>query len=78
MSRWVVNHPYWSWRDGQQWGPWVEGDVVDLADVDAEWVNRDSPGALVAEGAPEPESAPARQQRPAANRQHRGGRTRGA
>lgn len=46
MGKYEVNHRYQSYRDGAQYGPYEPGTVIDLDDVDAEWVNRDSPGAL--------------------------------
>ncbi len=49
MARYQVNHSYSAYRDGTSLGPWVEGDVVELDDGDAEWVERDSPGALTPE-----------------------------
>lgn len=66
----TVTRSYTSRRDGQTFGPWVEGDQVDLTAEDADWVNRDSPGTLA-------EPKPERQQAPTADRQHRGGRNRG-
>lgn len=76
MGDYTVQHNYRSTRDGQEYGPWVAGDVVQLDRADADWVNRDSPGCLAE---PEPEPKPAkRQAAPAADRQHRGGRNRGA
>jgi hypothetical protein len=80
-----VRHRYRSVRDGQQFGPWQAGDTVELSDADARWVNRDSPGCLLAAGGiVEPADAPivvgedgSERQKPAGpNRQHRGGRNR--
>lgn len=75
MAEYVVAHAYSSWRDGRQFGPWQAGDVVDLEPEDAEWVCRDSPGALAAvaeQAAEEPE-----REKPAGrDRQARGGRNR--
>lgn len=48
MPRFAVQHSYTARRDGQTFGPWVAGDEADLQPVDAEWVERDSPGTLVA------------------------------
>lgn len=73
MARWTVAHRYRSSRDGQAYGPWMPGDVVDLDDDVAEWVNRDSPGCLQAE---QPEVAE-RAKPPGRDRQHRGGTNRG-
>ena len=44
--RYTVKHNYKSYRDGQQFGPWEAGTEVELDEPDAEWVERDSPGAL--------------------------------
>jgi hypothetical protein len=75
-THYEVRHAYRSTRDGQQFGPWAAGDRIELAEADAEWVNRDSPGCLLAAGGivePEPE-----RQKPAGrDRQHRGGANRG-
>lgn len=38
----------WRYSSGS-FGPWAEGEVIDLSDEDAEIVNRDSPGVLVPE-----------------------------
>ena len=56
MAEYIVGHRYESFRDGQRFGPYLPGDTVDLTEVDAEWVNRDSPGTLtpVADAEPEP------------------------
>jgi hypothetical protein len=70
MAIYQVVHRYTARRDGETFGPWEAGDAIDLADADAEWVNRDSPGALE----PVKPKAPV----PAKDRQHRGGSTRGA
>lgn len=77
MAGYEVVHAYSSWRDGRRFGPWQAGEVVDLEPDDAEWVCRDSPGALMAVaeqvfGGPEPE-----REKPAGrDRQARGGRNR--
>ncbi|HEV2778826.1 MAG TPA: hypothetical protein VGX25_05440 [Actinophytocola sp.] len=44
--RYTVKHAYQSYRDGQLFGPWKAGTEVELTESDAEWVERDSPGAL--------------------------------
>lgn len=80
MSRFEVQHRYSSWRDGQRFGPWTKGDVIELSDDDAAWVNRDSEGALAPVESPsipvEDVPAPAEEpERP--NRQHKSARTRG-
>lgn len=46
MATYAVNHHYRSFRDGVQYGPYEPGTFVQLDEVDAEWVNRDSPGTL--------------------------------
>lgn len=83
MAAYDVRHRYSAYRDGQQIGPWAEGDRIDLSEADAEWVNRDSPGCLLAAGgvveaAPEVGGDGTERQKPAGrNRQHRGGANRG-
>lgn len=74
MARYEVVHAYRSSRDGQQYGPWQPGEFVELSVADAEWVNRDSPGCLIAP----PGEDPVRQKSPGPNRQHRGASNRGA
>ena len=59
MPRYTVQHAYRAARDGARVGPWVAGEEVDVDQDLAEWVNRDSPGAL-ADVKPEPKSAPPR------------------
>lgn len=84
MPDYTIRHRYHAYRDGQQYGPWVEGDRVQLAEADADWVNRDSPGALVEIEAKAPakppaeEKAPAAGKPPAANRRARPARDRSA
>lgn len=46
MSRYRVSHVYAAYRDGQHYGPWTPGEVVELDQELAEWVNRDSPNTL--------------------------------
>ena len=46
MPRYTVTRPYSADHNGRRFGPWSEGEAVDLDAVDAEWVNRDSPGVL--------------------------------
>lgn len=82
-TRYEVRHAYRSTRDGQQFGPWHAGDAVELSEADADWVNRDSPGCLLAAGgvvegaAPSSgEGDPERQKPAGRNRQHRGGANR--
>lgn len=56
MPRYKVGHAYASNHNGRQFGPWEPGAEVEVDLVDAEWVNRDSPGALVErETRPHPE-----------------------
>jgi hypothetical protein len=72
----TVVHAYTARRDGQQFGPWMAGDVVGLEQEDAEWVLRDSPGSLAPVDAAPAEAA--ERQKPAGrDRQHRGGQNRG-
>lgn len=57
--RYTVQHRYSAYRDGQLFGPWEPDIEVELDDLDAEWVNRDSEGTLKpVDAAPEPEPAP--------------------
>ncbi|UVS81840.1 SAP domain-containing protein [Actinokineospora sp. UTMC 2448] len=44
--RYTIQHPYKAYRDGRLFGPWDQGDVVDLDDADAAWIERDSPGVF--------------------------------
>ncbi len=74
MGEYEVLHAYRSSRDGQQFGPWKPGDVVELSETDADWVGRDSPGCL--KPMLDAVEAPARQKPAGADRQHRGGRNR--
>lgn len=48
MGVYKLGHDYEAYRDGQRFGPWTAGGLVELDDADAEWVERDSPGALSA------------------------------
>lgn len=50
MATYEFQGNYESFRDGRRFGPWVAGDVVQLDPVDAEWVERDSPGVLAEVG----------------------------
>lgn len=74
MSTYKLNHGYSAARDGQRFGPWQAGEQVDLDPADAEWIERDSPGAITEVKASKP--ADQRQKPPTADRQHKGGRTR--
>lgn len=77
MGQYRVNHAYRAWRDGRQFGPYEPDTIVDLDPADADWVNRDSPGALSpAQPEPEPQAPAEREAAPAPNRQARGGRNR--
>lgn len=72
MTTFQVNHAYTARRDGKTLGPWVKGDSIDIDPADAEWVERDSPGALT-----EVKAKTAERQKPAGpDRQHRGGANR--
>lgn len=87
MPRHHVHQRYQSYRDGVQYGPWPAGQVVDLDDEQAAWVNRDSPGTLSPEhaepakadhsGPDDGEETKPRKATPR-NRQHRPGRNRAA
>lgn len=49
MPRYTVNHAYAAERTDANlttFGPWAEGDVVEVDEADAEWVNADSAGTL--------------------------------
>jgi len=46
VRRYTVQHDYRAETDGRLFGPWVAGDEVQLADDDAAWVGRSSPGVL--------------------------------
>lgn len=46
MGTYKLNGSYEAYRDGVRFGPWVKGDLVNLDEADAEWVERDSPGVL--------------------------------
>lgn len=46
MPTYVFNWSYEAYRDGTRYGPWESGAVVHLDAPDADWVERDSPGAL--------------------------------
>jgi hypothetical protein len=86
MSEYHVNHRYGATRDGIKFGPYEPGHTVELSEVDAEWVNRDSPGTLssVAEAEDDAAEAPEvaadaatdGEAPPVADRAHRGGRRR--
>lgn len=63
--RYVVQHNYTAYRDGRLFGPWEAGTEVELDELDAEWVNRDSAGTLVSvdqadttDSVPDPEPTP--------------------
>lgn len=79
MARYQLNHAYSAFRDGQRFGPWVAGDVVELTEQDAAWMNRDSPGCLTTPADEPPaddppaDDPPARRKPAGANRQRRGG-----
>lgn len=50
MGTYEFQGSYEAFRDGRRFGPWVEGDVVQLDPADAEWIQRDSPGVLAEHG----------------------------
>lgn len=78
MPKYEVGHAYRSYRDGVQYGPWVAGDVVELAEADAQWVERDSSGCLSEVKAKAEPKAAERQQPAGKDRQHRGAANRGS
>lgn len=53
MAQYEIQHRYASSTSGRTFGPWNEGDVVDLDAADAAWVLHDSPGSLRALDVPE-------------------------
>lgn len=55
-KRYLVGHRYTANRDGLTYGPWPRGTEVELDEEVAEWVKRDSPGALT-DVLPDPEPA---------------------
>lgn len=80
MPRYRFNHAYRT----QTLGPWEKDDQVELEEAVAEFIGRDSPGAissldvLPAPGEPDEEETGARDvSRPPADRMQRRGRTRG-
>lgn len=58
--RYRVQHNYGAYSDGKQFGPWQAGAEIELDDVDAEWVLRDSPGALEPAGESKAAAKPAK------------------
>lgn len=46
MSRYIVQHAYKAFRDGQLFGPWEADLEIEIEEADAEWINRDSPDTL--------------------------------
>lgn len=74
MGEYRVNHSYSSFSDGRRFGPYEPGTTVELDDVDAEWVNRDSPGTLTpVSGSVDPDGEA---KVPQKDRAHHGGRKR--
>lgn len=47
MAKYTVQHRYFSYYNFKQLGEWQPGDVVDLEEDEAAFVQRDSPGCLV-------------------------------
>lgn len=47
MRRFKLTRSYKAVRDGTQYGPWPAGHQVELTGEEAEWIDRDSPGALL-------------------------------
>jgi hypothetical protein len=70
MPRYTVQHTYRADRDGEHLGPWVADEEVELEAEVAQWVNQDSPGALVEVTQAKPARA---KTAAAANRQAKGG-----
>lgn len=68
MPRFKVKHAYQAFRDGARIGPWGADEEVEVDAELAEWVDRDSPGALEVVR-DKPEAKP--------NRQHSGAKSRG-
>jgi hypothetical protein len=56
--RYVFEHRYGSSRDGRRYGPWSAGHIEELDPTEAEWINRDSPGACAPEVAEPTMEAP--------------------
>lgn len=86
MNRYQVQHAYTAVRDGVRFGPWTSGEEVELADADAQWINRDSPDTLTpaqpdkpatGDGEGEREKEDERAGAPEANRAHKGPAKRG-
>ena len=73
MAEYTFGWAYTARRDGITFGPYEAGQVTELDDADAEWINRDSPGIL---DQPEPEPEPERQAEPKPNRQAKPARNR--
>lgn len=74
MPRYTVNQNYCAERSDSSltvFGPWAAGDVVEVDEVDAEWVNADSAGTL--SPAVSKAKATAKRSDPAAPKADRGG-----
>lgn len=82
MNTYVVVHNYAAQRDGKRYGPLRPGELIELSDEEAAWIEADSPGALKLPDADPAEDTttvpvdqePAEETKP--NRAHKGGRTR--
>lgn len=46
MPEYKATRVYASYRDGVHYGPYTPGEVVELTEEIAEWIERDSPGLL--------------------------------
>ena len=75
-----VTQRYAASSDGFKFGPWEEGDEVDLTDVQIAWVNRDAEGTLERlveelelESEPKPKSRSGMRQNKGMNRMHTDG-----
>lgn len=59
MAAYMVQQEYASrGPDGQGLGPWQPGQVVDLAESVAGWVDNDAPGTLAPAGTTQPKPTP--------------------
>lgn len=58
MATYEFQGNYEAFRDGRRFGPWTEGDVVQLDAADAEWIERDSPGIVSKVGSDSDLAAP--------------------
>lgn len=85
MPRYTIQRSYASAHNTKVYGPWEAGEVIELEQHIAEWVDRDSPGVLAPvvdepeeSETSEPPVAETRQRKPSRDRQYRTGQNRGA